>query len=140
MKQYAVDVDITMSKRIYVDAESEEAAKVIVNNWMQDDPYYYAKDADAYVKHEVTDVTEAGESEHSELDEALDYVRKEMDEDDLLIYKATVSKNMNCRYPVGAGLDDGRIIDLLEEYGDDNGLSEGWWEEYGDIEDILMKL
>lgn len=140
MKQYAVDVDITMSNRIYVDAENEEAAKAIVNNKILADPYYYAKESDAYVKHEVTDVYEAGDSEHTELDDAMDYVRKEMDDDELIIYKATVSKNMNCRCPVGAGLDDGKIIDLLEEYGEDNGLSEGWWEEYGDIEDILMKL
>ena len=58
MKEFTVDVDITMSKRIYVEAENEEQAKTIVGNWLGDDPYYYAKTADAYVCHEITDVCE----------------------------------------------------------------------------------
>ena len=32
------------------------------------------------------------------------------------------------------------IIDLLEEYGQDNDLPEGWWCEYGDIDDIVEQL
>lgn len=32
------------------------------------------------------------------------------------------------------------IYDLLEEYGEDNDLPEGWWMEYGDIDDIFLKL
>ena len=32
------------------------------------------------------------------------------------------------------------IYDLLEEYGEDNDLPEGWWLEYGDIDDILEQL
>lgn len=32
------------------------------------------------------------------------------------------------------------IIDLLEEYGQDNGLPEGWWLEYGDIDDIVEQF
>lgn len=32
------------------------------------------------------------------------------------------------------------INDLMEEYGEDNELSEGWWMEYGDIDDIFFKL
>ena len=39
MKNYAVSVDITMSKTIYVDAENEESAKTITNIWIADDPY-----------------------------------------------------------------------------------------------------
>lgn len=58
MKSYCVDVDITMSKRICVEAENEEQAKTIVGNWLGDDPYYYAKTADAYVCHEITDCYE----------------------------------------------------------------------------------
>ena len=32
------------------------------------------------------------------------------------------------------------IYDLLEEYGADNDLPEGWWMEYGEIDDFFMKL
>lgn len=32
------------------------------------------------------------------------------------------------------------IADLMEEYGEENDLPEGWWLEYGDEEDIFMKL
>lgn len=35
---------------------------------------------------------------------------------------------------------DDEISDLMEEYGEDNGLSEGWWLEYGDTDDILRKI
>ena len=58
MKNYAVSVDITMSKTIYIDAENEESAKTIANNWIADNPYYYAKSADCYVSCEVIDINE----------------------------------------------------------------------------------
>lgn len=85
-------------------------------------------------------ISDEDDSQPEEVREALDYVRENMDEDELSVYKATVSKNMNRRMPAGMGLDDGKVIDLLEEYGEDNGLSEGWWEEFGDTEDWLMWL
>lgn len=139
MKQYEVDVDITMSCRIEVDAESEEEAKTIVANWIGDDPWFYVKDG-RYMSHEFEAVNETGESERTDLEAALDYVREQLDADELMIYKATVSKNLNHRLPAASQVNDSKVIDLLEEYGEDNDLPEGWWEEYGDIEDVLMKL
>ena len=38
---------------------------------------------------------------------------------------------------VDEGLADD-IHDLMEEFGDENDLSEGWWLEYGDEEDVLF--
>ena len=32
------------------------------------------------------------------------------------------------------------IAEVLEEYGQDNELPEGWWCEYGDINEIIEKL
>ena len=32
-----------------------------------------------------------------------------------------------------------RINDLMEEYGDDNDLLEGWWLEFGDEEDVFAE-
>ena len=68
MKQFEVDVDITMSKRISVEAESEEHAKAIVNGWMKYNPYEYAHDFSHYIKHEIIDVNE--EEEENQEDEA----------------------------------------------------------------------
>ena len=57
MKHYVIDVDITVSKRIYLDAESEEQAKAIVKKNMEY-PHYYCATADAFVGYEVTDINE----------------------------------------------------------------------------------
>ena len=32
------------------------------------------------------------------------------------------------------------VQDLLEEYGQDNDLPEGWWCEYGDIDEIVEQI
>lgn len=32
------------------------------------------------------------------------------------------------------------ISDLMEDYGQDNDLQEGWWLEYGDTDDIFFAL
>lgn len=70
---------------------------------------------------------------------ALDYVRQNVDVD---YVHYLVSKAMEMRCPTGS-LDPvfiDLIYDLLEEYGEDNDLPEGWWLEYGDIDDILEML
>jgi hypothetical protein len=61
MKGYAVDVDLTVSRRIYVEAENEEQAKARVSKWVVDDPYFYLNTADAFVGHKVIDVNEDDE-------------------------------------------------------------------------------
>jgi hypothetical protein len=71
--------------------------------------------------------------------EALHYVRNDVDMTEV---NKTVCKAMEMRMPVSvyapALTDD--IADLLEEYGQDNDLPEGWWCEYGDIDDIVEQL
>ena len=54
--EFQVFVDITVSKTIYVEAESEEQAKAIAIKKVRDEPYYYARTADAYVGAKVVDV------------------------------------------------------------------------------------
>ena len=60
MKRFEVDVDITMSCRIEVDAESDEQAKTIVANWIGDDPWLYVKDGH-YMSHDFEAVNESEE-------------------------------------------------------------------------------
>ena len=72
-----------------------------------------------------------------EVREALEYVREQIGPVTRHYIRATVTKNMELRLPSHAGLDDGKITDLLEEYGSDNDLPEGWWESYGEMDDWL---
>ena len=53
MKNYCVSVDITMSKSIYVEAESEEQARDMANEMVCNNPYEYANNFSHYVTHEV---------------------------------------------------------------------------------------
>lgn len=43
------------------------------------------------------------------------------------------------RQPLPSSISN-KIYDLLEEYGDDNDLPEGWWENYCELEDFFMEL
>ena len=58
MKNFIIDVDFVMSKRIQVDAENEEQAKVTFERLLREDPYAYARQFDAFVGHKIIDVTE----------------------------------------------------------------------------------
>ena len=140
MKNYEVRMTMLVAVTVSVEAENEEAAENKAKNYVDDDEAYYLSHYDSVWEREVVEVNECEPDEEDGMTEALDYVRSEMDADELQVYKATVTKNLNHRMPATAGLDDSKIIDLLEEYGEDNELPEGWWENYGDIDDILMKL
>ena len=73
------------------------------------------------------------------MQKALDYVRQNVD---MGYVNYLVSNAMEMRCPMGS-LDPvftDLICDLLEEYGEDNDLPEGWWLEYGDIDDILTMI
>lgn len=59
MKEYAVNVDITMSKTIYVKAKNEEEAKQLANAKVFNDPYEEVMSGYAvYVTHEIIDAYE----------------------------------------------------------------------------------
>jgi hypothetical protein len=59
MKEFAVSMDITMSKTIYVKAENEEQAKKLAESTL--DAYEAARNADSYVAHSIVDVYEVDE-------------------------------------------------------------------------------
>ena len=58
MKNFILDVDFVMSKRIQVEAENEEQAKATFERLLKKDPYDYARQLDAFVGHKVIDVNE----------------------------------------------------------------------------------
>ena len=97
------------------------------------------------ITHEGEDNENQNENENPVLREAIKYVRENMDEDDLLIIEATVSKNLKNRQSVWYGVDYGIVERLLYDYGEEHNLidedaDQEWWEKYSDIDDILCKL
>lgn len=76
------------------------------------------------------------DEENEDLAKALAYVRENVDPVD--IGKA-IEKMAEYHCSLNGCLAD-KIHDLLEEYGADNDLPEGWWEEFGDLDDIVYKL
>lgn len=69
------------------------------------------------------------------------YVMKELDEDDKAIIRAECNKAYKMHLvPNGDVVDDSKITDLLEEYGQDNDLPEGWYEEEYDSSEILTMI
>ena len=66
------------------------------------------------------------------------YVMENMDEDDKTIIGAECNKAYKQHLvPDENIVDDHKITDLLEEYGEDNDLPEDWYEEEYDASEIL---
>ena len=72
-------------------------------------------------------------------EKALDYVRKHVD---MLYISHCIVRAMEqrCPFSVSFPTSTDEITDLLEEYGQDNDLPEGWWCEHGDIDDVIEML
>lgn len=60
MKTFMVEMDVTFSARMYIEAESEEAAKAKAISDMNRDPRYHTRWG-AHVDTEVTDIFEDSE-------------------------------------------------------------------------------
>lgn len=77
----------------------------------------------------------------NQLEKAIQYVREQMDEDDMAILQAEMNKCYKWHLiPDEDVMDCSKVIDLLEEYGQDNDLPEGWWRESCEMDEILVKL
>ena len=129
-----------VSVTVEVAAENpEDAEKKALEKTGCDEAYYLSK-YDSVWEREVVEVNEC-EVEKSDIDKAIDYVREQMDKDDMTILQAEMNKCYKMHLiPNEDVMDCSKVIDLLEEYGQDNDMPEGWWMEYGEIDDILIKL
>lgn len=75
----------------------------------------------------------------NDIEKAIEYVRRKVDLQDVLIAKLKMGDKREPLYRVNSTLCD-TIYDLMEEYSQDNYLPEGWWLEEHDEETILMCL
>ena len=77
--------------------------------------------------------------EFSDFEKAIEFVKDNIDMKRVSRVKAKLeSKNMELAY-IDEELDE-TIYDLMEEYGADNNLPEGWWENEATTEDIVKQL
>ena len=72
-------------------------------------------------------------------EKALDYVREHIDMQ-YINYCIVRAMEMRCSFSLAFPIEADVIADHLVEYGQDNDLPEGWWCEYGDIDDIIVNL
>lgn len=74
------------------------------------------------------------------LDKAIAYVKENLPDYERAIINASIDKAYAMHLAPSNCVNVDPIIDLLEEYGQDNDLPESYWEEDGDIDDILFQL
>lgn len=146
MKKFRVDVDFRVTKCIYVDAETAEQAEQIVEQRCKDNPYQYTNNPDACTDYSVCDVNEEEDSsplaDYSEdYRKGIDYALEHLDETDKAIIRAECDKAYKQHLvPDENIVDDHKITDLLEEYGEDNDLPEGWYLDEYDASEILAMV
>ena len=140
MKKYEVYMDLTVSVTVEVEAENESQAEKLAMDKVDNDNGYYVRRFDSLLEREVTEVHEC-EEDDSTIGKAIRYVRDNMDEDDMDILHAEMNKCYKEHLiPDRDTVDCSKVIDLLEEYGQDNDLPEDWWESECDFDEILVKL
>lgn len=75
----------------------------------------------------------------TDLELAIAYVRKNVDMERVERVRSVLASNNMEFDDVDEDLSD-EIYDLMEEYGAEHNLAEGWWEYEGTTEDILKEL
>ena len=146
MKHYVVYADFRVTKSIYVDAESEEQAEKKAKEMIDKDPLKYCLNPDSCAEYDIIESSElepdddplSDYSDHFRC--ALQYVEDNMDPTDMAILRANVDQGYRDHLSPSSYVDDSKVIDLLEEYGDDHELPEGWWEAEADMDDIVLLL
>lgn len=69
----------------------------------------------------------------------LDYLSSHIDLDEVMLCLSQ-SKMQRCPVrQVNHRLID-RLTDLMDDFGEDNGLSDGWWLEYGEVDEWLEDI
>lgn len=127
---------------VSVEAENEEAAEKLAMEKTGNDEAYYLHKYDSVWEREVVEVNECEpDEERTTLDNALDYVREHLEQDEIDEIRAQIDRSYRYHMnPSDCCAFNSRVEELLEEYGEDNDLPEDWWMYEGDIDDWLLKL
>ena len=133
---------MTVSVTVCVEAENAEQAEKLAMEKTGRNEAYYLREYESVLEREVTEVHEfEPEEEKTELQKAIDYVRDNMDEDDMAILKAEMNQCYKAHLIPGEDvMDCEKVVDLLNEYGEENDMEERWWESECEIDEILVKL
>lgn len=75
----------------------------------------------------------------SDIDRAIIYVRQKVNMDEVALVRTQMMERREPLFRVNHELSDA-IYDLMEEYGADNGLPEGWWLDEHDEETVFYEL
>lgn len=75
----------------------------------------------------------------SDMEKAIAYVREKVDMDEVALVRKQMAERREPLFRVNHTLSDA-IYDLMEEYGDDHHLPEGWWLNQHDEESVFDKL
>lgn len=93
---------------------------------------------------EITEVSECDDDPLADYSEdyrkGIAYVKEQMEDFEKDIIRAKVNRNYAQHDSPSTGLDDHRIIDLLEEYGEDHDLPEGWYLDEYDADDVMLMI
>lgn len=103
------------------------------------DDYQLAMIYDRLVDDGVMEGNDENDDLGGDLPPAITYVREQLGESRLAVIRAQVNICYEQRRPIETDYDD-EVIDLLEEYGEENDLSEEWWSESIELEDIIARL
>ena len=148
MKSYTAKVTFTLTVYVGVEGMDEAEARENAMSAVEDMPY---EDMDCEVDVEVQENEEDGDDDDEEVERlaqysetyrnGIAYVMENMDEDDKAIIHAECNKAYKQHLvPDDNIVDDSKITGLLEEYGENNDLPEGWYEEEFDASEILTMI
>ena len=145
MKKYEVKMTMLVAVSVEVEAENEEQAEKRAMEQTAREEAYYLRHYDSIWERDITEVNETKEGPLADYSEdyrkGIAYVMENLDEDDKAIIHAECNKAYKQHLvPSENVVDDSPIIDLLEEYGQDNDLPEGWYLDEYDASEILTMV
>ena len=138
---------VTVSLTIEVEAENQEQAERLAIDKFDREEMFHLSHYDSVWEKEVTEVNEREDGDEKDgiignwsdgFKAAVLYVRSQMEPEDLAIIRAQVDKNYNQHMNPACGIDDTKITDLLEEWGDDHDMGEGWYLDEYDADDVML--
>lgn len=147
MKRFEVRMTMLVAVSVEVEADNAEQAEKQAMEKTAREEAYYLQHYDSIWEREVTEVNECSDEDDDPLTEysedyrkGIAYVKEQMEDFEKDIIRAKVNRNYAQHDAPSTGIDDHRIIDLLEEYGNDNDLPEGWYLDEYDADDVMLMI